>query len=261
MKKLLVSVFAITFAINLKAEVVMEDINYTQDGTVMKGVIAYDSSMKGQRPGILVVHEWWGHNNYARKRARMLAEQGYTALAVDMYGNGKQASHPEDAGQFSSAVAGNLPLAKSRFEAAENILKKHKTVDPDKIAAIGYCFGGGVVLQMARMGVDLDAVVSFHGSLATTIPAKKDMIKARVRVFNGEADPFVKPEQIEAFKSEMKNANVDFDFVNYPDAKHSFTNQDADSYGKKFNLPLAYNKKADEDSWSKTLSLFKETFK
>ncbi len=233
----------------LQAAIKGEEIEYKNGDTVMIGYLAYDDSISGKRPGVLVVHEWWGHNEYARKRARMLAELGYTALAVDMYGEGKQASHPEDAGKFAGAVRSNMPEAEARFNAAKEVLKNHKTTNPDKIAAIGYCFGGGVLLELARRGVDLDAVVSFHGSLATDSPAKAGDVKTKVLVCHGADDPFVKPEQISALKTEMKNANVDFTFKQYAGAKHSFTNPGADEFGKKFNLPLEYNEQADKQSW------------
>ena len=242
------------------ADIVTREVSYMQGDTVMKGFVAYDDEIETVRPGILVIHEWWGHNAYARKRARMLAELGYTALAVDMYGDGQTADHPEDAGKFSSAVGGNLPLAKARYEAALETLKQQPGVEADKIAAIGYCFGGGILLNMARMGTDIDGIVSYHGSLATASPAQKDDIKTRIRVFNGADDPFVKPEQIEAFKKEMESAGADYKLVNYPGAVHSFTNPDADAYGKKFNLPLAYNEKADKDSWQQTQEFFHEIF-
>lgn len=249
------------FLLDVQAGIVTENVSYRDGDTVMKGLIAYDDSIKGKRPGVLVVHEWWGHNNYARKRASMLAEMGYTALAVDMYGDGKTAEHPDDAGKFSGAVMSNMPIARARFEAAIDTLKKHSTVEKDKLAAIGYCFGGGVVLAMARLGVDLKGVASFHGSVATNTPARAGQVKAKIRVFNGAADPFVKPEHIEAFKQEMEAASVDYQLVNYPGVKHSFTNPGADAYGKKFNLPLVYNAEADKDSWSKTQVFFTEIFK
>jgi dienelactone hydrolase len=207
-----------------------------------------------------VVHEWWGHNDYARKRAEMLAKLGYVALAVDMYGSGRQASHPDEAGKFAGAVAGNMPVAKARFKAAIDTLKAQQTVNSHNIAAIGYCFGGGIVLNMARQGVDLKAVVSFHGSLATQNPAERGNIKAKIRVFNGAADPLVKAEHIEAFKKEMKRAGADYELVNYPGAKHAFTNPHADQLGAKFSLPLAYQKQADEDSWRRMQVFFKQVF-
>lgn len=254
---LFLSVFIFTSA---QAEVITKEIDYKEGDTTMKGMLAYDDDIKGKRPGVLIVHEWWGHNKHARDKAEMLAKEGYVAFAVDMYGDGKTADHPDDAGKFSSAVAGNMPLAKARFEAAMSTLKAQDNVEDEKLAAMGYCFGGGVVLNMARMGVELKGVSSFHGSIATKNPAKKGDIKASVRVFNGEADPFVKAEQIDALKEEMKNAGVDFEFVNYPGVKHSFTNPGADANGKKFGLPLEYNAEADQDSWQKNLEFFKEIF-
>ena len=258
--KFLIVIFGMFLSQAVSADIVQQEISYQQGDTVMKGFLAFDDAIKGKRPGVLVVHEWWGHNAYARKRAVMLAELGYTALAVDMYGDGKTANHPKDAGKFSSAVGGDLPLAKARFMSAISTLKKQATVETDDIAAIGYCFGGGILLKMARMGIDIDGVVSFHGSVATSSPAEKGDIKTKIRVFNGADDPFVKSEQIAAFKMEMEKAGADYQFVNYPGAKHSFTNPGSTAIGKQFGLPLAYNEKADNDSWKQTLTFFKEIF-
>ncbi len=237
-----------------------KEVTYRAGNTVLKGYLATDSAKKGPRPGILVVHEWWGHNDYARQRARMLAELGYTALAVDMYGNGKQAAHPEDAGKFAGEVAKNAELAKARFLAAMKLLQSQPEVQANKIAAIGYCFGGAVVLEMARLGLPLAGVVSFHGSLGTSHPAKPGVVKAKVLVLNGDADPFTKPEQITAFKQEMQAAGVDYTFISYPGAKHSFTNPQADDYGRRFNLPLAYNAEADRASWAEMQRFFQQIF-
>ena len=244
----------------LWAAVVDKEVDYRSGDTIMKGYLAYDDAITGQRPGILVVHEWWGHNDYARSRARQLAILGYTALAVDMYGEGKQASHPEDAGKFSGALKNNMPLAESRFRAALHLLREQPTVQSERIGAIGYCFGGGIVLEMARRGIDLDAVASFHGSLTTEHPPEKGAIKAKVFVANGAADPFVKPEQIKIFKAQMDGAGADYQLVNYPGAKHSFTNPDADKYGEKFGLPLAYDAAADKASWEAMQKLLKQAF-
>jgi dienelactone hydrolase len=227
----------------------------------MKGYLAFDKNMKGARPGVLIVHEWWGHNEYVRTRARMLAEMGYTAFALDMYGDGRQADHPDDAGKFASEVMKNASLGESRFNAALEYLKKQKTIDPEKIAAIGYCFGGGVVLHMARQGAELKGVASFHGSLATTKPAEPGMIKAKILVLNGDADKFTTPEQIEAFKKEMTNARADFVFISYPGAMHSFTNPAADIYAKKFNMPVAYNAEADKHSGDELEKFLAEVLK
>ena len=242
------------------AALVTEEITYRDGDTEMKGYLAYDDRNMDPRPGILVVHEWWGNNEYARMRARLLAIMGYTALAVDMYGDGKTANHPDDAGKFAGAVGANMPLAKARFEAALATLQAHKTVRTDDIAAIGYCFGGGVVLNMARQGVELDGVVSFHGSLATGNPAQRGDVKTKVRVFNGAADPMVKSEDVSAFEAEMEAAGVDYALVNYPGVLHSFTNVHADIFAQRFNLPVAYDKTADADSWQKMGEFFREIF-
>lgn len=259
-KRFIIALLGLMLSYNSIAEIIQQNISYKHDDTVMNGFVAYDDSIKDKRPGVLVVHEWWGHNTYARDRAVMLARLGYTALAVDMYGDGKTANHPEDAGKFSGAVGGNLPLVKARFESALSSLKNQPTVETDKIAAIGYCFGGGILLNMARMGIDIDGVVSFHGSVATKSPAAKGDIKTRIRVFNGGADPFVKAEQIDAFKQEMDQAGADYQFISYPDAMHSFTNPGSTKIGEKFGLPLAYNAEADKDSWLQTQQFFKDIF-
>ncbi|MGB2957657.1 MAG: dienelactone hydrolase family protein [Bacteroidota bacterium] len=236
------------------------EVVYTVDGTAMKGTIAYDASLTGKRPGILVVHEWWGHNAYARKRARMLAEMGYTALAVDMYGEGKQADHPDDAMKFAGEVMQNMATARARFVAALDTLRHHQTTDPTKIAAIGYCFGGGVVLHAARMGLDINGVVSFHGSLATAHPAQHGTVIASILVCHGEDDNFVTGEQMEAFEKEMDESGADYTIITYPGARHSFTNPDADTFADKFDMRLAYNKKADEKSWADMQAFLNRVF-
>jgi dienelactone hydrolase len=238
-----------------------EAVEYSAQGVVMKSYLVYDENTKGRRPGVLVVPEWWGLNDYARKRAQMLAELGYTVLAVDMYGEGKQAMNPKDAGQLSSEVMKNFDVAKARFVAAMDFLKQQPTVDPTRIAAIGYCFGGSVVLSMAGQGMDLKGVASFHGTLADIKPPQTGRVEAKVLVLNGGADKFNTPQQIEAFKQEMKAAGADFQLISYPGAMHSFTNPDADVLGKKFNLPLAYNANADQKSWDELRNFLKKIFK
>jgi dienelactone hydrolase len=252
--------FAMLFATPLHSEIKGEEVSYSADGITLKGYLVYNDAAKEKRPGILVVHEWWGHNAYARKRAHMLAELGYTALAVDMYGEGKQAAHPEDAGKFASEVMKNMDMLKARFLAAMELLKKHETVDAANVGAIGYCFGGATVLAMARAGVDLKGVVSFHGSLSTATRAKEGDVKARVLVCHGADDAFISKEDIAALKTEMRDAKVDFTFKVYPKAKHSFTNPDADEYAKKFGLGVAYNAKADKASWNDMKAFFRKTF-
>lgn len=242
-------------------KIVGKAVEYSAQDVVMKGYLAYDENIKGKRPGVLVIHEWWGLNDYARKRARMLAELGYTGLAVDMYGEGKEAMHPDDAGKFSSELMKNFDVAKIRFMAATDFLKRQATVDPTRIAAIGYCFGGGVVLNMARQGVDLKGVASFHGSLNAVKPAQVSNVKAKILVLHGGDDKFIPTEQIEAFKQEMKSAGVDFQFFSYPGALHSFTNPEADALGKKFNMAIAYNADADRKSWDELKKFLSSIFK
>jgi dienelactone hydrolase len=260
MKKLIFFI-GLMFAAASHAVVQGKEVSYSANGTTLKGYIAYDDAVKGKRPGILVIHEWWGHNEYARRRARMLAEQGYTALAVDMYGDGKQAHHPDDAGKFASEVSKNAVLAKARFDAAYNLLSKEETVDAGKIGAVGYCFGGSVALNMARIGEPLKVVVSFHGGLGTATPAEAGKVKARIASFTGEDDPMIPATQVAAFRQEMDKAGVSYKVVTYPGAKHAFTNPDADKYGQEFKLPLAYNAAADKASWEEGLAFLAEAFK
>jgi dienelactone hydrolase len=174
-----------------------------------------------------------------------------------MYGNGKKADHPDDAGKFASEVSGNIVVMKARFMAAMDYLRNDSHVDPKRIAAIGYCFGGGVVLAMAREGADLRAVVSFHGSLGTQRPAQKGKVKAKILVCNGAEDKFISADDIQKLKSEMKSAGAELKFINYPGAVHGFTNPAATEMGKKFNIPIAYNEDADKKSWAEMEKLFK----
>jgi dienelactone hydrolase len=235
-------------------------VEYKAQDAVMKGYLAYDEGIKGKRPGVLVVHEWWGVNDYIRRRALMLAELGYVALALDMYGEGKQAMHPADAGKFSSELMQNFDLSRARFLAAMDFLRQQAPVDPTRIAAIGYCFGGGVVLNMAREGVDLKGVASFHGSLKAVKPAQPGGVKAKVLVLHGADDKFIPQEQIEVFQQEMKTAGADFQFISYPGALHSFTNPEADENAKKFNMAIAYNAGADKKSWDELKKFLKTIF-
>ncbi len=238
-----------------------EEVTYKADGVALKGYLAFDDAVKGKRPGVLVIHEWWGHNEYARRRARMLAELGYTALAVDMYGDGKTADHPDEAGKFAGAVRSNLPLMSARFEAARKLLAAHATVDGTRLGALGYCFGGSVALEMARQGADLRAVATFHSGLNTDAPARAGKVKAKLRVFNGADDVMIKPEMVAVFRKEMDAARVDYKVVNYAGARHGFTVPEADANGKKFNLPLAYNAEADRKSWAETRAFLSDTLR
>ena len=261
MKNIILTAILLFVSSMAQAEVQGKEVTYRANGTLLKGYIAYDDAIQGKRPGVLVVHEWWGLGDYARKRARMLAQLGYTALALDMYGEGRQAHHPDDAGKFAGELAKNLPLAKTRFEAAMEYLRQQKNVDAKNIAALGYCFGGSVVLQMARLGEDLKGVASFHGNLATEHPAQPGEVRARIISFTGTDDPMIPAEQVAAFKQEMEKAGVDYKVVTFAGARHSFTNPAADEYGRKFNLPLAYDAAADKASWNETTNFLAGIFK
>ncbi len=239
-----------------------EELRYRAGGAACTGYLAYDADVEGPRPGVLIVHEWWGHNDYVRRRADMLAGLGYTALALDMYGDGKQAEHPEDAQRFMQEVLQNMDAGVARFEAAWSILRDHATVDPERIAAIGYCFGGGVVLGMARRGADLDAVASFHGSLATDDPAEPGAVKARVLVCHGGADAMVPMEQVEAVEQEMRVGGAPaVRIVVHPDAMHGFTNPDATAKGEQFGIPIGYDAEADAKSWAELQRFLAETWR
>ena len=277
MKSLLLFVISLSLVNIALAEIQTKEINYQADNTKLTGFIAWDDALKGKRPGILVVHEWWGHNDYARSRAEDLAKLGYVAFALDMYGDKKLAAHPDDAKKFMMAVMNRFDGAQTRFNAARKELVSLEQVDSTKIAAIGYCFGGGIVLNMARANADLAGVVSFHGSLnpvaktdsdgstkksaENTATNKTATINVPMLVLNGADDPFVSAESISAFKQEMDTAKADYSFVNYPGVKHSFTNPGATAVGKQFDMPLEYNADADKKSWLAMQSFLDKIFK
>ena len=261
MYKPLSAILLLLFTFTASAAINTSEIKYKVGDQELTGYLAYDDAVKGKRPGVLVVHEWWGHDDYARKRAEMLAGLGYTAFALDMYGSGKHADHPKDAMAMMKAVFSNMEDSKARFKAAKKILMDHETVESNKIAAIGYCMGGGISLAMGRGGEDLDGIVVVHGSLGTQTPVKKGDMKAKILVLTGGADPNIPPEQVDGFKKEMDAAGVSYEVVSYPGVKHSFSNPAATEIGKKFNIPLEYNEAADKDSWKRTQNFLKDIFK
>lgn len=236
-----------------------DEFTYEVDGEPFTGYVAYDANSSGV-PGVLVVHQWWGHSDYVRRRADMLAEMGYTALALDMYGVGKVADHPESAQAFMMEVLNNLDAGVERFSTALEILKEHPTTDSTMTAAIGYCFGGGVVLEMARRGLDLDAVASFHGGLSSNTAVEPGDIKAKILVLHGADDPLVTPEELDAFKQSMETAGADMRFVSYPGAVHAFTDTAATRKGEMFGLPLRYDAAADSASWAEFSAFMEEVF-
>lgn len=238
-----------------------ENITYTGDNTTMNGYIVYDSAEAGKRPAVIVVHEWWGMNDYTKMRARELAKLGYVAMAIDVYGNGKTADNPDSAGKYSAPFYQNPQMAKARIDAAVEKLKTYTLVDSLNIGAIGYCFGGGVLLNTVRLGdYDLKGIVSFHGSLLGT-PAKKDLLKSKILVCHGNDDKFVSAADVVTFKKQMDSIGAAYTFKGYDGATHAFTNPNATAMGEKFKIPIAYNASADTASWNEMKSFFNTLFK
>jgi dienelactone hydrolase len=238
------------------AEVKTQTVEYKDGQTTLKGFLAYDDATQGKRPGVVVVPEWWGMTDYPKSRAKQLAELGYVAFVADIYGDGFATDDPKVAGQKSGEAKKN-DWCRTRGKLALKQLVKNEHVDPGNLAAIGYCFGGGCVIEMARAGDDLKGVVSFHGTLDTKQPAQPGEVKAKVLVLTGADDPFVTKDKVEAFEKEMKSAGVDYKVVTYPGAKHAFTNPSADKYGIN---GIQYNKQADEQSWQAMKDFFGKVF-
>lgn len=234
-----------------------ESIEYKDGDTLLKGFTVYDDALQGKRPGVIVVHEWWGLNDYAKRRAEMLAELGYVAFAIDMYGDDKVTEHGKEAKAWMTQITENIDAWQKRALLGLDILKKHELVNPDYTAAVGYCFGGATVMQMAYAGADLDGVVSFHGSLPPATEAQQKSIRAKVLVAHGEDDDFIPPERVDAFKKALDAAGADWQMVVYGGARHSFTNPGADDYGID---GVQYNEKADDRSWALMQSFLDEIF-
>jgi dienelactone hydrolase len=237
-----------------------EESSYAAAGTPLAGFLATGEEPGGKRPGVLVVHEWWGLNDYIRRRTRMLAELGFTALAVDMYGRGRTAADPGEAGALMNGVLHDMRTGEARFTAGYELLKARNDVDAGRIAAIGYCFGGAVVLHAARTGLPLRGVVSFHGALGSMHRPAPGSVKARILVCHGAADRLVPDTDLAAFRVEMDEAQADYRIVTYPGALHGFTNPDADANGRKYGLPLAYDAEADRRSWQDMQDFFSIIF-
>jgi dienelactone hydrolase len=241
----------------LHAEVKTKAVDYSYDGVNLKGHLAWDDSAPGKRPAVLVVHEWWGLNDYAKKRAEKLAALGYVALACDMYGEGKVARHPEEAGQMAGEVRKNVKTWQGRAQAALRVLQDHELVESRKIAAIGYCFGGSTALELAYTGADLAAVVTFHGALPVPEPDQAKAIKAKLLICHGALDSFIPESTIQKVRDALEEAKVDYEMNYYGGAVHSFTVAEADKVGMK---GIAYNAAADHRSWNSMLRLFDEVF-
>jgi len=249
---------AFLFPASARCEVKSKTIEYTQDGTTMKGYLAWDDSIKGKRPGILVVHEFWGLNEYVKHRADMLAKLGYVAFAADMYGNAQMTTHANEASAWMKQVTDHLDVWKARALAGLDTLRAQPQVDPDRLAAIGYCFGGATAMQLAYAGAPLRGVASFHGSLPPVPEGlAKGAIKPKILAATGAADKLVPPERVMAFQKGLEDVQATWEFVTYSGAKHAFTNPEADKLG----MPeLGYNERADRRSWELLQTFLKEVF-
>jgi dienelactone hydrolase len=250
---------AVSDAADIPKEIVSEKVTYNDGNETLIGYLVYDKSITEKRPAVIVVPEWWGNNDYPQMRAGMLAELGYVALSADMYGNGKVVDNPKDAQNNAGKFYSDPSKMKTRMMAAYNYLNSNEKVENGKIAAIGYCFGGSVCLNSAAMGVPLNAIVSFHGGLQG-FKSSSQMKNVHTLVCNGKADEFVSDKDIENFRQQMKSTDAPYDFKEYENATHAFTNPAATENGKKFNMPIAYNEKADKQSWNDMLDFFKKHF-
>ena len=239
------------------ANVKTKEIEYKQGDTPLKGFVAWDDSAKGKRPGVLVIHEWWGNNEHARDQAIRLARSGYVGFALDMYGNGKVARHPQDAQAMAAEINKDPKLVKARFDVALAELKKDPHVDPKRIGVVGYCMGGSIALAMAAAGEDINALATFHAGLQNIPEPKKGSVKPRILVNTGADDPAAPAQKVDALKQAFSSAGARIEVISYPGAKHAFTNPAADKVG----MPaLAYNADADKKSWENTMKMFQEVF-
>jgi dienelactone hydrolase len=237
-----------------------ENVSYKLDSSIRNNFVVYDENVEGKRPAILVIHEWWGLNDYVKMRARELAKLGYIAMAVDMYGDGKMGNNPKEAGELATPFYTNPQKAKSIFDAAVKKLKEFNQTDTSKLAAIGYCFGGTQVLNIAKLGEDLKGVVSFHGGLAG-VAANKDLLKAEILVCHGAADSFVPQNEVDKFRKQLDSINASYIFKSFEGATHAFTNPDATAMGEKFKMPIKYDALADTASWKEMKSFLSQIFK
>ena len=248
----------LVFAPSVRAEIISRPVEYKQAQTVLEGLSVYDTAVQGKRPAILVVHQWKGLGDYEKKRAEMLARLGYNVFAVDIYGKGIRPNNPKDAAAEAAKYKEDRALLRARVRAGLDQLKGHELTDSKRIAAIGYCFGGTTVLELARSGADISAVVSFHGGLNTPTPGDAKSIKAKVLALHGADDPFVPLKEVEAFQEEMRQGGVDWQLVAYGGAVHSFTDWNA---GNDNSKGAAYNERADKRSWESMRQFFAELFR
>ena len=250
-------IIAVFVAAQAQAKVVTKTVQYKDGEVALEGHLAWDDAIEGKRPAVLVVHEWWGLNAYAQGRAEHLAKLGYVAFALDMYGKGKVTEHPQEAGEWAGMIRKNVSAWQKRALAGLDILKRHDMVDQGRLAAIGYCFGGATVCQLAYSGAALKGVVSFHGSLPVPAPEQSHKIAAKLLICHGAADSFVPATQITKFQDALEEAEADWQMIHYSGARHSFTNQGADKRGIN---GLRYDKQADMRSWQHMKMFFAEIF-
>jgi dienelactone hydrolase len=257
MKRALLAILPLFWSAQARAALHTEVVEYKHGDVVLEGYLAYDDAQKDKRPGVLVVHEWMGHNPYVRQRAEQLARLGYVAFALDMYGKGVHAKDAKEAAEFAGKYKNDRKLMRARAQAGLDVLRGNPLVDPERLGAMGYCFGGTTVLELARSGAPLAGVVSFHGDLSTPLPEDAKNIKGRVLVLHGADDPFVPAAQVAAFEEEMRRAKVNYDLVKYPGAVHSFTNPGA---GNDNSRGAAYNADADKQSFDAMKKFFADVF-
>jgi dienelactone hydrolase len=258
MRYMISMAFILALMINAEAKLKTETVEYTQGDTALQGVMVYDTAWKGRRPAVLVVHEWWGLNDYAVKRAADVAKLGYVAFAADIYGKGVRPATMDEAGKQAGLYRGDRALMRERVNAGLEVLRKFRMTDPKRMAAIGFCFGGTTVLELARSGARVAGVVSFHGGLDSPNPADGKNIKSKVLVLHGADDPFTPPDQVAAFQDEMRKNGVDWEMVYYGGAVHGFTNP---ANGGDNSKGLAYNARAERKSWDAMKMFFREIFR
>jgi dienelactone hydrolase len=257
MKHLPCSILVVLCVMNAQGAIHTETVDYQQGGATLEGFLAYDDSLSGKRPGVLIIHQWQGITDYEKMRAKMLAQMGYVAFCADIYGKDARPQTLQDAGAEAGKFKKDRQFLRQRANAGLDELKQNDLVDPNRIAAIGYCFGGTAAIELARSGAQLNGVVSFHGGLDSPTPADGNNIKCKLLILAGADDPFEKPDDLAAFEKEMRDSKVDWQIVFYGGAVHAFTQPDVD----KLNLPGAkYNEKADKRSWQAMKDFFAEIF-
>jgi dienelactone hydrolase len=255
------SILAVTLSLlaslTVHAAIRTETVEYREGDAVLEGYLAWDDSIVGKRPAVVIVHQWKGLTDYEKKRAGMLAELGYVAFAADIYGKGVRAADAQEAGKLAGQYKQDLPLLRARVNAAVDFIKQRALVNPDQVAAIGYCFGGTAVLELARSGAEVKGVVSFHGGLGTTMPAGNGQVKCKVLVLHGADDPYAPGAEVSALQEELRKAGVDWELILYGGAVHSFTDWNA---GSDNSRGAAYNERADKRSWAAMQQFFDELF-